>query len=146
MKSNLEKNEEVGYNQLKRLSKSVIEIKKADKSDTWVIMDKEKYRQMILNEHLLTDTYELAPVNANSKVHSKLKELVNKYSDCLKKDEVKFIWDDDWKDASFYGLPKLHKCKEVVDRIEGESIDYLCMEHPASLKTRPICGGPQAVT
>ena len=77
MKSNLEKNEEVGYNQLKRLSKSVIEIKKADKSDTWVIMDKEKYRQMILNEHLLTGTYELAPVNANRKVHSKLKELVN---------------------------------------------------------------------
>ena len=33
-----------------------------------------------------------------------------------------------------------------MDRIENESTKYLCMEHPDSLKTRPICGGPQAVT
>ena len=33
-KSNLDRNEQAAYNQLKALSKSSIEIKKADKSDT----------------------------------------------------------------------------------------------------------------
>ena len=145
-KNNLEREEKVAFSQLKVLAKSAIEIKKADKSDTWALMDKERYRQMILKEHLLTETYEKAPLDANNKVYNNLVKLVNKFSDGLTKNEIKFISDDDWHDAFFYGLPKLHKCKEVVDRIEGKNIEYLWMEHPVSLKTRPICGGPQAVT
>ena len=101
---------------------------------------------MILKEHLLTETYEKATVDANIKAYRKLAKLVKKHRRCLTKDEVKFICDDDWNDAYFYGLPKLHKCKEVIDRIEKEELEYLKMEHPASLKTRPICGGPKAVT
>ena len=146
MKSNLTRKEQEAYNQLKALSKSTIEIKKADKSDTWVIMNKEDYRQMILKEHLFTETYEKAPADSNIKVYRKLVKLVKNNRRCLTKDEVKYICDDDWNDANFYGLPKLHKCKEVTERIEKEDVEYLKMVHPASLKTRPICGGPKAVT
>ena len=48
-------------------------IKKAEKTDVWVIMDKEEYRQkLVLEEHLLTDTYEQANEDANKKVYAEL--------------------------------------------------------------------------
>lgn len=145
-KSNLTRDEEVGYTQLKSLSKSTLEIKKADKSDTWVIMDKSEYRKLILKEHLQTNTYEKAATDANKNVHRHLVKLTNKYDGCITKDEKKFLSDDRWEDANFYGLPKLHKCKEVIEKIRNHKGEYLKMKMPPSLKTRPICGGPQAVT
>ena len=99
-KNNLEREEKVAFSQLKVLAKSAIEIKKADKSDTWVLMDKERYRQMILKEHLLTKTYVQTPLDAN-KVNNLVK-LVTKFSDSLTKNEVKFTSDDDWHYAFFY--------------------------------------------
>ena len=66
MKSNIEKSEEKALKELKLLVKTEIEIKKADKSDTWVIMDKILYRDnLVLKEHLLTPTYEKAANDAN---------------------------------------------------------------------------------
>ena len=143
---NLSKEERKAYNELRSLSKDMIEIKKADKSDTWVIIDKAEYKDLILKEHLLTNTYETAPVDSNEKVFVKLKNLIEKYKHCLNKDEVRHIIDNDWKDAYFYGLPKIHKCKEITDKIKVEHTDYIKMELPKSLKTRPICGAPQGVT
>ena len=45
--SNLSREESEAYNQLKNLSRTTIEIKKADKSDTWVIMNKDDYRELL---------------------------------------------------------------------------------------------------
>ena len=109
-------------------------------------MDKNKYRDMIMSEHLSTDTYEKVDINENKKVYKDLLNLTSKHKECLTKDEIKYITDEDWKDARFYGLPKLHKCKEIMDRIKVDNEEYLKIDHPNSLKTRPICGGPNAVT
>ena len=144
--SNLSNDETTGYSQLKALSRSTIEIKKADKSDTWVIMNKDDYRDLIMKEHLLTSTYENAALNSNEKVFIKLKKLIDRYDACLTKDEIRHICDESWNNAYFYGLPKLHKCEEVTDRIKEESSEYIKMDLPSTLKTRPICGGPSAVT
>ena len=80
------------------------------------------------------------------KVFIELKKLINRYETCVTKDEIRFICDESWTDAHFYGLPKLHKCKEVTDRISEVNSEYMKMDLPQSLKTRPICGGPSAVT
>ena len=52
--SNLSNDEVTGYSQLKALSRSTIEIKKADKSDTWVILDKEDYTNFFLSITLIS--------------------------------------------------------------------------------------------
>ena len=58
MDSNISPEEELALKEILKLSKEKIEIKKADKSNTLVIMDKEVYRdKLILKDHLLTDTY-----------------------------------------------------------------------------------------
>ena len=145
--SNISSSEEQALDELRTLSKTLIELKKADKTDIWVIMDKEEYRQkLVLEEHLLTETYEQANEDANKKVYAELVKLVNKNSDCLTKGEINFMIQEDWKEAHFYVLPKINKCKEIVDKIRAENKLYVEMKMPESLKSRPICGGPKAVT
>ena len=144
--SNITHEERVAYLELKSLSKSTLEFKKADKSDTWVIMNKDDYRALILKEHLLTETYERASLDANKKVLRELVKLTSKFTECLTKDEKKYVCNEEWTDAYFYGLPKLHKCKDVIVTICEKSGDYVKMSIPPSLKTRPICGAPNAVT
>ena len=81
MEGNIDEKEKNALQELKLLSKTSIEIKKADKSDTWLIMDKTLYRDnLVLKEHLLTPTYEKAHTNANKKVYVELKKLVKKHS------------------------------------------------------------------
>ncbi len=144
--TNLTEEEMIAYKELKDMAKTEIEIKKADKSDTWVIMDKETYKNLILEEHLKSRTYEKANLNANAKVFSKLGKLTAKHSNALTKDEIKYINDAEWENAYFYGLPKIHKCEEITSKIRENQTDYLKMDFPINLKTRPICGGPRAVT
>ena len=59
-------------NALKKLQTfniTTIEIKKADKSNTFVIMDKDIYKEkLVLEGHLLTPTYEPADVHAKSRL------------------------------------------------------------------------------
>ena len=119
---------------------------KADKSDTLIIMDKEAYRDRILKEHLHTATYEKAPAEANSKVFRELNKLCAKYNEILTKGEKRFIINDEWNTAYFYGLPKIHKSKEIIDKINESNTACITLEIPSSLKMRPICGGPRAVT
>ena len=85
-------------------------------------------------------------IDANKKVFKELGKLTNKFSECLTKDEKKYVCNEEWTEAYFYGLPKLHKSKEVIDKIREEGKDCIKMNIPSSLKTRPICGGPNAVT
>ena len=144
--SNLNKKESIAYSELKKLSCETLEFKKADKSDTWVVLNKNDYRNLILKEHLLTESYEKASIDSNKKVHRKLINLVEKNKEILTKDEIKFLTDPDWKEAHFYGLPKIHKCLEINEKVKEGKSDYVKMNLPLSLKTRPICGGPKAVT
>ena len=147
MDSNIDEEERSALNELKELSKSTIEIKKADKSDTWVIMDKDKYRDnLVLKEHLNTSTYEKAELDSNTNVYKELKKLIERHASCTTKNEKNFILDIDWTDANFYILPKINKCKEIISRIRTQPAEYLQMEMPTTLKSRPIYGGPKAVT
>ena len=68
---NISSREKQTLEELKELSKTAIEIKKADKTDVWVIMDKEEYcEKSVLKEHLNTPTYQTAKNDVNKKVIS----------------------------------------------------------------------------
>ena len=56
------------------------------------------------------------------------------------------IVDKDWEDSHFHVLPKISKCKEIIDQIKLQNSEYISMEMPYSLKSRPINGGTKSVT
>ena len=136
---NLDKEEREALTQIKHMCQTTIEIKKADKSNTLVIMEKDDYEQkLVLEGHLQTPTYEQAPENANKKVFSKLKKLCNKYQSCVTPNERKVILKEDWSESQFYVLPKIHKSKTILDSISQHDGDYLNIPFPDDLKGRPI--------
>ena len=124
-----------------------IVIKKADKGNTLVIMDMEFYRdKLVIMDHLEMDTYSIAPPNADKKVYTNLKKLVNKHKACLTKKETSYILNDDWKSSNFYVMPKIHKNKKIIDGFRNSNSEYIHMEVPTDLKGRPITAGPIAPT
>ena len=147
MPSNISKDEERALKELILLSKSTIEIKKADKTSTIVIMDKKDYSsQLVMRCHLQTEAYEKVESNIDSKVYKRLNEFCTKYSSCITENERKVILDDDWKASNFYALPKINKCKTILDEIEKQQKLYIQMPMPGDLTSRPIVSGPKSVT
>ena len=145
--SNISRAEEKALEEFKKLTKDSLEIKKADKSDVWVIMDKGEYSErLVLKEHLQTPTYEESTQNINKEVYKNLSKLIQKHSASLTVAEKKVVLNKEWSDAHFYALPKVNKCKEIVQKMKFENKEYVEMDMPQSLKSRPICGGPSAVT
>ena len=75
---------------LKLLCDTDIEIKKADKGSTFVIMDKCFYRdKLVLRDHLHTQTYKEVPSNCDENVIQDLKRLMVDFRDCLTDKEFK---------------------------------------------------------
>ena len=120
-----------------------IVIKKADKTNVFVVMDSDYYRdKLVLNDHLNTPTYERTTEDADQKMFKEQSRLLERHRACLTEKEFRYITTYDWKSSLFYVNPKISKCKEISDQIRMNNSDYLKMKPPASLKGRPIISGP----
>ena len=145
--SNISIEEETALRELKSLTKTSIEIKKADKTNTLVIMDKTDYRDKLVHKcHLQTDSYESVNENIDKKVHRNMKKLCDKHKDCLTKKEKDAILNDDWATSKFYVLPKINKSSTIINTIREIQSEYIEMPMPDDLKSRPIVSGPKSVT
>ena len=143
-RDNLTRNERQA---LSKLKKTNLVIKKADKGDTLIIMEPEFYRdKLVFKDHLSTDTYTRTDLNADKKVMKNLKSLTKKYSKCLTEKEIKYICSDEYSSSNFYVLPKIHKCKTIIDQVSICNSSYLKMPAPDDLKARPIVAGPNSPT
>ena len=141
------KSERKAIDELRILSKSDIVIKKADKGNTLVIIDKSFYRdKLIMQDHLNSITYRPAELNSDMKVMKHLTSLMDKHRLCLSDKEYKYITSYEWKTSNFYVLPKIHKCQSIIEKVKTCDSDYLQMAMPPDLKGRPIVGGPQSPT
>ena len=124
-----------------------IVIKKADKTNVFVIMDSTFYEQkLVLNDHLHQPTYEVTTPDADQKVYKEQLKLLEKHRDCLNDPEFIAISDYEWKTSLFYVNPKISKCKEICDRMKTNNSVYLKMPPPPTLKARPIIAGPCSPT
>ena len=124
------------------VNKNIV-IKRADKTNIFVVMDSEFYRnKLVLNDHLSSSTYERAADDADVKVFKQQTKLLEKHRNCLTKNEFNYITDYEWKSSLFYVNPKIAKCKEISERMRTNNSEYLHMEPPPSLKGRPIISGP----
>lgn len=124
-----------------------ITIKKADKSNIFVVMDTDFYKdKLVLKDHLLQPTYELSPDASDKKVFKEVITLMKLYKDCLTNKEFKYITDYTWKSSNFYVQPKINKCQEIKKVITDSNCVYIKMAPPESLKGRPIISGPISPT
>ena len=48
--------------------------------------------------------------------------------------------------SNFYGLPKVHKSKQINEAIEQQNNGYIEIHEPEELTARPIVGGPNCPT
>ena len=95
-----------------------IVIKKADKTNVFVIMDTDFYRdKLVLKDHLQTSTYEVTTKEADKKVFEEQEKLMRKHAECLTSKEMKYITNFEWKTSNFYVNPKISKCAEIKEKI-----------------------------
>lgn len=131
------------YKDLIELSKnSNIIIKEADKGGATVIMNSSYYESKILE--MLNDKlyYKKIPANVDNQVINKIRRLSDKYSHCLTKSESKCLTEFNFKTSQFYGLPKIHKSKQISSAINKQNSDVVNVLEPSDLPFRPIVGGP----
>lgn len=123
-----------------------ITIKEADKGSAIVIMDSDYYENKM--QEMLEDasTYEKLDQNIDRSIMNKVCTLVGKYQANLTKREISYLTKFDYKTSKFYGLPKIHKSKAIIDAINQQKTEYIKIPRPADLKFRPIVGGPASPT
>ena len=122
-------------------------IEEGDKGGACVIMDSDYYKEKIME--LLNDdtTYkEINNENIEKKIVIKIKRLVRKYADHLTEKETEYLTNFEYKSSNIYGLPKVHKCNEILSNSQHNPKEYVVMNCPKSLTMRPIIAGPQCVT
>ena len=99
-------------------SQDDIIIKQSDKGGACVIMDKIYYYEKMMK--LLNDreTYQEINSNLDNQTHSKIKTLTKRYEHVLTEKECKYLTDFDSQDSNLYGLPKVHKSKQIIKEIK----------------------------
>ena len=122
-------------------------IKEGDKGGSCVIMDKIYYRDKILTLLSNTKTYTCIDNHTIEKeILNKTKSLTRQFDDNLTKKECDYLTNFDHKPSNIYGLPKVHKCKEIIDKIALEQDECVTVVCPLSLIMGPIIAEPQCVT
>ena len=57
-----------------------------------------------------------------------------------------FITNFDWKTSHLYVLPKIHKSKDIIEKVTQANTELIEMQPPSTLKCRPIVAGPSSPT
>ena len=145
--SNVTQQEETALQELTALTRTILEIKKADKTNTLVIMDKEEYREkLVLQCHLQTESYKEVEEGSDENVYKNLKKLCTKHRSCLTDNEQSVILEKDWRRSNLYVLPKINKSTAIIEEITRKNKEYIQMPMPDDLTSRPIVSGPKSVT
>ena len=110
-------------------------------------MDKTYYRdKLVLEQHLNTDAYIEIEANTDKAVFKSLNQLMEKHKSCLTSKEFTYITNYEWKSSNLYVMPKVHKCKSMIEKMENNDTIFLTMNPPSDLQARPIIAGPVSPT
>ena len=124
------------------MSDDRIIIKMADKGGNLVIMDKKFYEEkLVMQNHLDTNAYQVIPSDSDDAVIDILQNHAKKCMICLTKSEYEYLTDYEWKSSQFYVLPKIHKCKSILDASTTSPSDIVDVPNPPDLSSRPIIAG-----
>ena len=87
-------------------------------------MDKIYYRDKILT--LPSDTKTNICIDNNKiekEILNEIKRLTRRFDNGLTRKEYDYLTNFDHKPSNIYGLPNVHKCKEIIDKIALEPTD-----------------------
>lgn len=127
-------------------SRTDIIIKEADKGSAVVLMNTDFYKNKVMDILNDEETYKKIPHNRDQNTMHKIKITINNYSNILTKDEIRYLTQFEYKTSLFYGLPKIHKSKLIINTITRENSEYVSVRDPMDLKLRPIVAGPACPT
>ena len=117
-------------------------IKEADKGGATVIMNKSFYQDKIENMLLNEDYYEKLDKNPQKEIMIKYNDFAQKYRSNLTRKEFDYLTEFETKPSNFYGLPKIHKSKEINEACSISKENYVEIDAPENLSFRPIVAGP----
>ncbi|XP_062601156.1 uncharacterized protein LOC134262845 [Saccostrea cucullata] len=144
VKSNISRKEQ---NALKDLSEdSSIIIKEADKGGAIVIMDRDHYKEMVMSQLQDDQFYKKLDQNGDRQTMRRIERLTKKFAGEFTKNEIDYLTHFEVKTSNFYGLPKIHKSKEIQENIKRCENTYIKIPKPSDLKLRPIIAGPSSCT
>ena len=123
-----------------------IVIMPADKGGAVVILEADHYKRMVENVFHDPEYFEDCDSNRMREIIGKIKSLCKKFESQLTKDEISCLTNFDFKEANFYGLPKIHKSSVIKDAVKGQRSEVVNVLSPHDLKIRPIIGGPASPT
>ena len=129
-------------------SDETIIIKQADKGGATVIMDKEFYQNQV--EKLLFNNeyryYQKLDQNPQKEIMKKYRKFLKNHQTELTKKEYDYLTNFEQKNSDFYGLPKIHKSKEINEACATSTSNYVELAPPNNLTFRPIVAGPACET
>lgn len=121
-------------------------IKQADKGGATVIMNKSFYQEQIEKMLLDTEYYEKLDENPHKEIMKKYRSFLNKHKAELTHKEYDYLVNFTCNTSNFYGLPKIHKSKEINQACTTSTSNYVELEAPKNLTFRPIVAGPSCET
>ncbi|XP_065679096.1 uncharacterized protein LOC136093777 [Hydra vulgaris] len=142
---NITQQERIALKDLKEMKNIVI--KKADQENTFIVINSTYYNEKLVHQdHLLSaNTYKRTKSESNKIVFRDLIKMIEKYN-FLTKNEINYITNFKWKSSSFYITPKIHKCQEIIDKVNASNSLYIEMKPPNDFKGRPIIAGINSPT
>ena len=127
-------------------SNKLIVIKQADKGGAMVTMDKDYYKTKIMEIIGNQDNYKEVDKSIDNNVMRKVKLLITKHNQELTPQEADYVTNFEWKTSNFYGLPKVHKNKTIMDKCNDSDQSCIHVPQPIVLEMRPIVAGPMCAT
>ncbi|XP_061170396.1 uncharacterized protein LOC133179719 [Saccostrea echinata] len=109
-------------------------------------MDREHYKEMSLSQLQDNQFYKKLEQNQDRQSMLKITNLTKKFQSNLTKNEIEYLTNFEVKTSHFYGLPKIHKCKEIQKNVKKCNSTYIKLPRPNDLKLRPIIAGPASST
>ena len=100
-------------------------------------MDRDHYKQMSMDQLSDVNFYKHLDQNEDCKAILKIKKFVRVHGDNLTKNEKDYLINYETKARNFYGLPKIHKSKEIQEKIETACSSYVKIPKPEEFKTTP---------
>ncbi|KAK3091940.1 hypothetical protein FSP39_023867 [Pinctada imbricata] len=109
-------------------------------------MDREHYKKMVMDQLNDRNFYHELTSPEDARTMNKIKKFTSVYADSLTDKEIDYLNNFEMKSSNFYGLPKIHKSKEIQHGIQAKNATYVKLPQPGDLKLRPIVAGPACPT
>ena len=106
-------------------------------------MDKNYYESEINKLLGNKDLYKQLDDDPYKKVKKEYEKLITNFKNGLTEDEIDYLIKFERKESNFYGLPKIHKSKEISEQCKTNENTYIEISVTEAMNFRPTATGPE---